>query len=89
MKNQQEARILVVDDEQGIRAGCRRVLESEGYSVDEAENGTDGFAKARAESFDLLLVDMMMPGIGGLDLIRQVHEFDFYEQKHQYTFRLL
>jgi two-component system, OmpR family, phosphate regulon sensor histidine kinase PhoR len=71
-----QERILVVDDEQGIRAGCRRVLEEEGYQVIEAEDGSSGLAKAKAESCDLLLVDMMMPGISGLDLIAQVHEFD-------------
>jgi len=71
-----EARILVVDDESGIRAGCRRILEQEGYSVSEAEDGLAGLNQVRHESFDLLLVDMMMPGISGLDLIGQVSEID-------------
>jgi PAS domain S-box-containing protein len=70
------ASILVVDDEMGIREGCRRVLAGEGYGIDLAEDGTVGLAKVREKPYDLILVDLMMPGIGGLDLIQKVHEID-------------
>ena len=71
-----KARILVVDDEAGIREGCRRVLTPEGHAVDGAEDGTIGQERLRTGSYDLALIDMMMPGIGGLDLIKEVHARD-------------
>lgn len=70
------ARILVVDDEIGIREGCRRVLAPEGHRVDDAEDGAVGLKKLRAGTYDLALIDMMMPGIGGLELIETVHALD-------------
>jgi len=70
------ARILVVDDELGIREGCKRALASEGYAIDLAEDGAVGLEKVRANAYDLILMDLMMPGIGGLDLIRKVHDID-------------
>ncbi|MDH4196999.1 MAG: response regulator, partial [Candidatus Aminicenantes bacterium] len=70
------ASILVVDDEMGIREGCRRVLAGEGYAIDLAEDGMVGLAKVQEKPYDLILVDLMMPGIGGLDLIQKIHEID-------------
>ena len=71
-----EARILVVDDEMGIREGCKRALSAEGYAVDEAEDGSSGFQKVKKSPYDLILVDLMMPRMGGLDLIQKVHQID-------------
>ncbi|MCJ7611928.1 MAG: response regulator [Candidatus Aminicenantes bacterium] len=71
-----QGRILVVDDEMGIREGCRRVLAEEGYDIDLAEDGNVGLQRALEKSYDLVLVDLMMPGIGGLDLIKKIHEID-------------
>jgi two-component system, OmpR family, phosphate regulon sensor histidine kinase PhoR len=71
-----QANILVVDDEMGIREGCRRVLAEEGYAIDLAEDGNIGLEKVREKAYDLILVDLMMPGIGGLDLIKKIHEID-------------
>jgi PAS domain S-box-containing protein len=70
------AKILVVDDEMGIREGCKRALVTEGYAIDLAEDGTVGLQKVLTNAYDLILVDLMMPGIGGLDLIRKVHDID-------------
>ncbi len=70
------AKILVVDDELGIREGCKRALVTEGYAVDLAEDGTVGLQKVLTNAYDLILMDLMMPGIGGLDLIRKVHDID-------------
>jgi len=70
------ASILVVDDEMGIREGCRRVLAGEGYAIDLAEDGMVGLAKVKEKPYDIILVDLMMPGIGGLDLIQKIHELD-------------
>jgi PAS domain S-box-containing protein len=71
-----EVNILVVDDEIGIREGCKRALSEEGYLVDDAEDGQIGLQKVEQKSYDLILVDLMMPGIGGMDLIRKIHRLD-------------
>ena len=68
--------ILVVDDERGIREGCRRVLSAEGYSVEAAGDGEEGLEKVRSKPFDLLLVDLMMPRMGGLEMMGQVRAYD-------------
>ncbi len=71
------ATILVVDDERGIREGCRRILAAEGFSVDVAANGKEGWDLVRAgKPYDLLLVDLMMPVMGGLELMDEVGRFD-------------
>lgn len=70
-------RILVIDDELGIREGCRRVLSPHGYQVKMAENGPDGLHKARQEGpFDLVLVDAMMPGMSGVEVLKHCQELD-------------
>ena len=68
--------ILVIDDEIGMRVGCKRALESEGYHVDTAENGEEGLQKLESNGFELVLLDMMMPGIGGLEMLEQISEID-------------
>ncbi len=69
-------RILVVDDELGIREGCRRVLVPQGFEVDVAENGPAGLRKLRESRYDVLLLDIMMPGMGGIEVLHQAREID-------------
>ncbi|MCX7032259.1 MAG: response regulator, partial [Spirochaetes bacterium] len=70
-------RILVVDDEPGVREGCRKILSAEGYGVVVAEDGRAGLERFEAEGpFAVLLVDLMMPRMSGLELMRAVHERD-------------
>jgi len=64
--------ILVIDDERGIREGCRRILEAENYSVETAENGKQGLDLIQSKPFDLILVDLMMPVMGGLEMMEKV-----------------
>ncbi len=71
-----KARILVVDDEMGIREGCKRALSEEGYAVDDAEDGQAGLQKVQENGYDLILVDLMMPGVGGMDLIKKIHHMN-------------
>ena len=71
-----QARILVIDDELGIREGCKRALEPQGYIVDTAADGDEGLQKVQSGDIDLALIDIMMPGISGIDLISQIHEHD-------------
>ena len=69
-------RILVVDDEPGIREGCRRILSAEGYRVETAENGEMGSRLFRPGRFDAALVDLKMPGMGGIELTKRLHAGD-------------
>lgn len=71
-----EATILVIDDEPGIRQGCKRALTPQGFNVDTAENGEQALSKIHSGGFDLALIDVMMPGISGIDLITSIHEHD-------------
>lgn len=69
-------RILVIDDEAGIREGIKRGLTPQGYIVETAENGEQGLALFRQNPCDLVLIDVMMPGISGIDLIGEIHRID-------------
>lgn len=69
-------RILVVDDERGLREGCKRVLVPEGYLVESAESGETGWELVQTIPYDLLLIDVMMPGMSGLELLSRVLQHD-------------
>jgi len=64
-------RILVVDDEESIRDLCARVLTRAGYAVTTAPSGEDAVARLGRESFDLLISDIRMPGISGLEVLER------------------
>ncbi|RYC32151.1 response regulator [Lichenibacterium minor] len=64
------ATVLTVDDSPSVRQLVRIVLEGAGYTVLEAENGQDGLAKAKATPPDLVITDLNMPVMNGLDFIR-------------------
>ena len=64
----QSAHILVVDDEAHLAAGIAENLEAEGYRTDVAHDGLAGLDRLRAEPFDLVLLDVMMPNMDGLEL---------------------
>ena len=67
------ARILVIDDEEAILETCRFVLE-EKHSVVTAGNGKDGLARLKAEAFDLVITDLIMPEKDGIQLILEAKE---------------
>ncbi len=64
----QHTRILVVDDEAHLAAGISENLEAEGYATDVAHDGAEGLAKIRAHSYDLVLLDVMMPHLNGVEV---------------------
>jgi two-component system KDP operon response regulator KdpE len=66
------ARILVVDDDPQIRRVMRVTLTGQGYEVDDAKNGESALEKVRESRFDLVLLDMNMPGMGGLETCRAI-----------------
>jgi putative two-component system response regulator len=65
-------RVLVIDDERAIRAVCRVNLTASGMDVLEAEDGASGLDVARREQPDLILLDVMMPGVDGWDVARRL-----------------
>ena len=69
-------RILVIEDDPSILRGLQLNLTMEGYSVRSAADGETGLQLARSERFDLLVVDVMLPRLGGLELIRELRRDD-------------
>src|SRR5262245_60700535 len=65
-------RILVVEDENKVRRGLQKGLEEEGYEVVVADNGDAGFKFARTEHFDCLVLDLMLPGRDGFQILREL-----------------
>jgi CheY-like chemotaxis protein len=65
-------KILLVDDEEGIQMLYREELEEEGYEVISAYTGEEGLEKFKAESPDLVILDIQMPGINGIETLRQM-----------------
>lgn len=67
-------RILVVEDEHKIAGALKRGLEQERYAIDIAYDGEDGLASARAENYDLILLDRMLPGKDGLAVCQELRK---------------
>ena len=69
------AKILIIDDERGIRNTLREVLADEGYEVEVAENGKQGLEMAQAKSYDLIYSDIKMPELDGVEVLSKISEF--------------
>ena len=67
---QPPARLLVVDDERNIRKNLHMLLEAVGYQVDVASDGEEALAKSREQHYEIAFVDIQMPKMGGLELLR-------------------
>ena len=72
----QKIRILIVEDEAAIRTGLVDILVYHGYEVDSAEHGAEGLSKALSGLFDLILLDVMLPGIDGFEICNQIRAQD-------------
>ena len=70
IQEEMSAKVLVIDDEAPIRLLCRVNLEAEGMEVIEAEDGTVGVELARSERPDVILLDVMMPGMDGWEVLQ-------------------
>jgi two-component system response regulator AtoC len=70
----QDRRILVADDDPDIRVLLKTFLEDEGYTVSEAANGQDALDGVRSGAYDLVLLDMRLPGMTGMDVLKQLRE---------------
>jgi len=71
-----QAAILVIDDEESMRDSCCQVLAKSGYRVETAEDGDSGLQKVRQIKPDLVLVDLKMPGMGGMELLEKIEDID-------------
>ncbi len=65
-------RLLIVDDDSDHRLILRNMFEANGYGCDEAEDGGEALSKLRADKVDIVLTDLHMPGMNGLELINQM-----------------
>jgi len=74
MNSQSKRRILVVDDEITVSKSIRQAILSDQYEVDMALSGEEALKKDRENPFDLIITDLMMPGISGLDLLKILRE---------------
>lgn len=67
-------RILVIEDEKRIANSIKKGLEQESYAVDISYNGEDGYGKARTENYDVILLDIMLPGADGITVCKKLRE---------------
>jgi PAS domain S-box-containing protein len=67
-------KVLIVDDEKGLRIGVQRLLEMEGYEVDVAENGTEGIKLGTSKDYDLAVIDLKMPDIEGIEVLKNIKQ---------------
>ena len=68
-------KILIVDDEQNIRAVLREYAEFEGYQCDEAEDGMEAVKLARENTYDVIIMDVMMPKLDGYYAVKEIRKF--------------
>jgi two-component system chemotaxis response regulator CheY len=67
-------KILIVDDSLTVRLYHRQILESQGYEIDEAENGMEGLEKAQLNEYDLFVVDINMPILDGYSFVKRLRD---------------
>ena len=71
-----KGRLLIVDDEHGILVALKGLFRKEGYEVETAESGEEALAKVKAGLFHVIITDLSMKGMSGLDLLRAVRQMD-------------
>ena len=72
--NNDKKRILIVEDDEEMRSLLKDFIEAEGFETDSASNGSEAFRKLAKESFDLIITDVRMPGLTGLDILPGVRK---------------
>src|SRR5215467_12215310 len=67
------AKILLIEDDPGIRDTLQRIFREDGYEVAVEDKGDQGLARAAEDSFNVVITDLRLPGLDGLELVRQLH----------------
>lgn len=67
-------KLLILDDEKNIRISVKRCLESDDLSIDDAVNGEEALLKLQGETYNLLLLDLKLPGMDGMEVLQVVRE---------------
>jgi DNA-binding NtrC family response regulator len=80
-KKNKKTKILIVDDEEAIRDGCRQILSRQGYQVDCAGTAAEGLKLALKDIYDVILLDVRMPKISGLDILKKLKDEEFISAK--------
>ncbi|UCG58627.1 MAG: hybrid sensor histidine kinase/response regulator [Phycisphaerales bacterium] len=75
-KMQEQATVLVIDDERAMRDACCQALSRDGYKTETAEDAETGLQKARQKEPDVVLADLKMPGMGGMELLERIRDID-------------
>jgi len=77
-------RVLVVDDDEGVRTGVTWALEADGFAVEAVQDGVSAIERIESSFPSLVVLDLSLPGIGGLDILRRVRQ----REERERTFRL-
>lgn len=67
-------KILFIDDEEIVLRSCRRIFASSGYEIDTALSGEEGLNKALSQDYDIVVTDLKMPGIGGMEVLSRLRK---------------
>lgn len=68
--------VLIIDDDRNLRFAFRRVLDARTYTIDEAGTGEEGLAMAKSQPYDVILLDLRMPGMSGMEVLQKLLELD-------------
>ncbi|HOP31529.1 MAG TPA: response regulator, partial [Spirochaetota bacterium] len=66
------SKILIIDDEPIVLKSCERIFKNEDIEIDTAVSGEEGIEKIDAGRFDIVITDLMMPGIGGMEVVKHI-----------------
>jgi len=69
-------KILIVDDDRFVREGLTELFLSRGFAVESAEDGYEAITRVENENFDLILLDLILPGISGIDTLKSIISID-------------
>jgi len=72
-----QANILIIDDEETMRDSCRQTLSRDGNNVEVAQDGSKGLAMLQSQSFDVVILDLKMPGLSGMEVLKKIKEQDY------------
>jgi two-component system, OmpR family, alkaline phosphatase synthesis response regulator PhoP len=73
-----QKRVLIIDDEPSVGTLIKINLKGKGFAVETAESGAEGIRRAEAERFDLVILDVALPGMNGIEVCRALRELESY-----------